>query len=163
MRVAAIFVPGYVTHLELAWKLPTFTPFLRKMAAYSRLIKFDKRGTGMSDPVSGAPTLETRMDDVRAVVGRRRVAPRRALRALRGAVDERALRGNVPGANGRAHPAQRLRVNKDIDIRNVLPAVRVPTLVLHGDRGRTRSARGCSSGISLQAPGSTSRIAASGS
>ena len=38
------------------------------MASFSRLIRFDKRGTGMSDPVSGAPTLETRMDDVRAVM-----------------------------------------------------------------------------------------------
>src|SRR5687767_440114 len=72
-----IFVPGYVTHLELAWKLPAFAPLLEEMASFSRLIKFDKRGTGMSDPVSGAPTLETRMDDVRAVmdaVGSRRAA-----------------------------------------------------------------------------------------
>ena len=63
-----VFVPGFVTHLELAWKLPTFGPMLVEMGSFSRLIKFDKRGTGMSDPVSGAPTLETRMDDVRAVM-----------------------------------------------------------------------------------------------
>ena len=45
-----VFVPGYVTHLELAWKLPGFgAP--RELASFSRLIKFDKRGTGMSDPV----------------------------------------------------------------------------------------------------------------
>ena len=72
-----VFVPGYVTHLELHWKMPTFTPFLRQLASFCRLIRFDKRGTGMSDPVSGAPTLETRMDDVRAVmdaVGSRRAA-----------------------------------------------------------------------------------------
>jgi pimeloyl-ACP methyl ester carboxylesterase len=72
-----VFVPGYVTHLELAWKLPTFGPALAKTASFARMIKFDKRGTGMSDPVSGAPTLETRMDDVRAVmdaVGSRRAA-----------------------------------------------------------------------------------------
>ena len=72
-----VFVPGYVTHLELAWKLPGFADVLTEFASFSRLIKFDKRGTGMSDPVSGAPTLETRMDDVRAVmdaVGSRRAA-----------------------------------------------------------------------------------------
>ena len=63
-----VFVPGFVTHLRLAWTLPTLAPFLRKLASVARLIRFDKRGTGMSDPVSGAPTLETRMDDVRAVM-----------------------------------------------------------------------------------------------
>jgi pimeloyl-ACP methyl ester carboxylesterase len=92
-----VYVPGYVTHLELAWKLPGFGVFLRELASYSRLIKFDKRGTGMSDPVSGAPTLETRMDDVRAVmdaVGSRRAAlfgsPRASVKC--------ALRSDLPGA-----------------------------------------------------------------
>src|ERR687888_1911746 len=72
-----VFVPGYVTHIELAWKLSRFGPVLAEWSSFSRLIRFDKRGTGMSDPVSGAPTLETRMDDVRAVmdaVGSRRAA-----------------------------------------------------------------------------------------
>ena len=63
-----VFVPGYVTHLEIQWKFQTFAPFLEELASFSRLIRFDKRGTGMSDRVSGAPTLETRMDDVRAVM-----------------------------------------------------------------------------------------------
>jgi pimeloyl-ACP methyl ester carboxylesterase len=72
-----VFVPGFVTHMELQWKLPGFQDFLTDLAAFCRLIRFDKRGTGMSDPVTGAPTLETRMDDVRAVmdaVGSRRAA-----------------------------------------------------------------------------------------
>ena len=72
-----VFVPGYVTHLELAWKLPSFGSAFNDTIESCRFIKFDKRGTGMSDPVSGAPTLETRMDDVRAVmdaVGSRRAA-----------------------------------------------------------------------------------------
>jgi pimeloyl-ACP methyl ester carboxylesterase len=72
-----VFIPGYVTHLELQWKMPSFAPFLEELASFSRLIRFDKRGTGMSDAVSGAPTLERRMDDVRAVmdaVGSRRAA-----------------------------------------------------------------------------------------
>src|SRR5918912_4258320 len=72
-----VFVPGNVTHLELQWRLRTFAPFLLRLSSFCRLIRFDKRGTGMSDPVTGAPTLETRMDDVRAVmdaVGSRRAA-----------------------------------------------------------------------------------------
>ena len=63
-----VFVPGFVSHLELAWRMPTFAPFLELMSTYCRLIRFDKRGTGMSDRVSDAPSLETRMDDVRAVM-----------------------------------------------------------------------------------------------
>ncbi len=197
-----IFVPGYVTHLELAWKLPTFRPMLAEMATFARLIKFDKRGTGMSDPVSGAPTLETRMDDVRAVmdaVGSPRAAlfglsegasmsllfaatypERTAALVLRSAYArtlwapdypwgrteddyereiERELRiygpreqalatvrslgrfaddeleGFVDYLRYGASPGMfeaLLRMNKDIDIRDVLPVVRVPTLVLHG-------------------------------
>jgi len=72
-----IFVPGFVTHVELQWRLPGMGDFIRGLGSFSRLIRFDKRGTGMSDPVSGAPSLETRMDDVRAVmdaVGSRRAA-----------------------------------------------------------------------------------------
>ena len=197
-----VFVPGYVTHLELAWKLPSFGPWLTEMASFARLIKFDKRGTGMSDPVSGAPTLETRMDDVRAVmdaVGSRRAAlfglsegasmsvlfaatypERTAALVLRSAVArtlwapdypwgrtedaydreiERELR--IFGPREQALATVRslgrfdadeleefvdylrygaspgmvealLQMNRHIDIRNVLPAVRVPTLVLHG-------------------------------
>jgi pimeloyl-ACP methyl ester carboxylesterase len=197
-----VFVPGFVTHLELAWKLPGFGPSLLEMASFSRLIKFDKRGTGMSDPVSGAPTLETRMDDVRAVmdaVGSRRAAifglsegasmsalfaatypertaalvlrspfaralwapdypwgrteaeyereiereltiygPRQqALETTRslGRFAEDELEAFVDYLRYGASPGMLealLRMNKEIDIRNVLPAVRVPTLVLHG-------------------------------
>jgi len=197
-----VFVPGYVTHLELTWNLPTFAPALEEMASFSRLIRFDKRGTGMSDPVSGAPTLETRMDDVRAVmdaVGSRRAAlfglsegasmsvlfaatypERTAALVLRSAIARTLWAPDYPWGRtedeyereierelhifgpreealatvrslGRFDDAELepfvdylrygatpgmlealLRMNKDIDIRQVLPAVRVPTLVLHG-------------------------------
>jgi len=197
-----VFVPGYVTHLELAWKLPNFGSSLADMASFSRLIKFDKRGTGMSDPVSGAPTLETRMDDVRAVmdaVGSRRAAlfglsdgasmsvlfaatypertaalvlrspfartlwasdypwgrtedeydreierelrvygPREhALAAVRslGRFDDDELGAFVDYLRYGATPGMLdalLRMNKDIDIRHVLPVVQAPTLVLQG-------------------------------
>jgi class 3 adenylate cyclase len=61
-------IPGWMSHVELAWTTPPFDKILRHYASHSRLIVFDKRGTGMSDRVSGAPTLETRMDDLRAVM-----------------------------------------------------------------------------------------------
>jgi pimeloyl-ACP methyl ester carboxylesterase len=197
-----VFVPGFVTHMELQWRLPAFGEFLGELGSFSRLIRFDKRGTGMSDPVAGAPNLETRMDDVRAVmdaVGSRRAAfyglsegaamsilfaatypERTAALVLRSCsprtmwapdfpwgrsedayereVDE-ALR--VYGSRDEAREAVRTlgmqgdveaeafvdyirwgaspgmlgalyHMNKEIDVRDVLPAVRVPALVLHG-------------------------------
>ncbi len=72
-----VYVPGFVSHVELRWTVPSFAHSLEGLAAFSRLILFDKRGTGMSDRVAGAPTLEARMDDLRAVMdaaGSRRAA-----------------------------------------------------------------------------------------
>jgi pimeloyl-ACP methyl ester carboxylesterase len=65
-----IFVMGWVSHLDYFWAEPSFARFLRRLASFSRLILFDKRGTGLSDrvPVHELPTLEQRMDDVRAVM-----------------------------------------------------------------------------------------------
>ena len=176
--------------------------FLDVLGSCSRLIRFDKRGTGMSDPVSGAPSLETRMDDVRAVmdaVGSRRAAfyglsegaamsilfaatypertaalvvrscsprtmwapdflwgrreeiyrreadqalrvfaaraeAREAVRAL-GMQNEDEVEAFIDYVRYGASPGMLdalYRMNKEIDIRQVLPAVGVPTLVLHG-------------------------------
>ena len=74
-----VYVPGWVSHVELAWEEPTLASFLRRLASFSRLILFDKRGTGLSDrvPDDRLPTLEQRMDDLRAVmdaVGSKRAA-----------------------------------------------------------------------------------------
>jgi pimeloyl-ACP methyl ester carboxylesterase len=65
-----VFVPGFVSHVEHFWEDPALARFLRRLASFSRLVFFDKRGTGLSDRVSEAalPTLEERMDDVRAVM-----------------------------------------------------------------------------------------------
>lgn len=201
-----VFVPGFVTHMELQWTLPGFGSFLTDLSRFSRLIRFDKRGTGMSDPVSGAPSLETRMDDVRAVmdaVGSRRAAfyglsegaamsilfaatypERTAALILRscsprtlwapdfpwGRGDEayqrevdQALRVFAPRAEAReavralgmqdedeveafidfvrygSSPgmlAKLYHMNREIDVRDVLPTVRVPTLVMHGNEDR---------------------------
>jgi len=63
-----VFVMGWVSHLDCTWTEPTFARFLRRLAEFSRVILFDKRGTGLSDRVGTLPTLEQRMDDVRAVM-----------------------------------------------------------------------------------------------
>jgi pimeloyl-ACP methyl ester carboxylesterase len=199
-----VVVPPAVSHLELGWEEPSFARFLGRLASFARVIVFDKRGTGLSDRVSerDMPTLEQRMDDVRAVMdsaGSERAAvlgvcdggsmsalfaathPTRTLSlALFGTW--RATAGNqilrtkewmrelletlertwgegldlpfyAPSrANDEIYKAwwarlQRLgaspgaactllRMNFNIDIGDVLPTIRVPTLVMHraGDR-----------------------------
>ncbi|HEX9351702.1 MAG TPA: alpha/beta fold hydrolase [Gaiellaceae bacterium] len=197
-----VFVPGSVSHTELGWKVPALADFYRRLASFSRLIIFDKRGTGMSDRVAGAPTIETRMDDVRAVmdaVGSERAAVlglsegapmsvvfaatypervwalvlcgalirtlwapdfpwgwteedwdrgseeerrrwgepefmRKMLQSLAPTLDEENLQGLLTlfrqGASPGAFDALN-RMNRDIDVRDVLPAIRVPTLVVN--------------------------------
>jgi pimeloyl-ACP methyl ester carboxylesterase len=197
-----VFVPGFVTHMEVQWKMPGFAEFLENLGSFARLIRFDKRGTGMSDPVTGAPSLETRMDDVRAVMdaaGSRRAAfyglsegaamsilfaatypervgalivrsssprtlwapdfpwgrspdgyERETAEALQIYSDRTAARQMVRGLGMRndeevdayidlmrygASPGMLealYRMNKEIDIRDVLATVRVPALVMHG-------------------------------
>ena len=59
-----------ISHLEIYWEEPLVAAFFNRLARFARLIIFDKRGTGMSDrvPPDQIPTIETRMDDVRAVM-----------------------------------------------------------------------------------------------
>ena len=197
-----VFVMGWVSHMEYFWREPSFARFLLRLASFSRLILFDKRGTGLSDrvPIDQLPTLEQRMDDVRAVmdaVGSERAAlcgvseggpmcslfaatyPEKTLalvmigtyaKRIRDAeypwgptaeqreqffdvmrrqwggpvgIDERApsvahdpefrewwatyLRmGASPGA-----AVALTKMNAEIDVRNVLPSIRVPSLVIH--------------------------------
>jgi pimeloyl-ACP methyl ester carboxylesterase len=54
--------------VELTWEIPAQARFFKRLSSLGRLILFDKRGTGMSDRVAGVPTLENRMDDIRAVM-----------------------------------------------------------------------------------------------
>jgi pimeloyl-ACP methyl ester carboxylesterase/class 3 adenylate cyclase len=197
-----VFVPGFLSHVELAWDVPGMAAYNRRLASFCRLIRFDKRGTGMSDRVSGVPTLETRMDDVRAVMdatGCERAAligvseggpmsilfaatyPERAwalalcgtFARVRwapdypiGASDEEARRDDEEIEQRWGEPEEALalarevapessddelqafatmirqsaspgaalalnRMNDEIDVRDVLPAIRVPTLVLN--------------------------------
>ena len=67
-RIDLVFIMGWVSNLDYFWEQPAFARFLRRLASFSRLILFDKRGTGLSDRAVGMPTLEQRMDDVRAVL-----------------------------------------------------------------------------------------------
>ena len=72
-----VMVPGFVSHVEYIWEEPRAANALRRLASFSRVIMFDKRGTGLSDRVGPMPILEQRMDDVRAVmdaVGSRQAA-----------------------------------------------------------------------------------------
>ncbi len=66
--IDVIIVPGFMSHIEFMHELPGHTAGLRRLSTFSRVVTFDKRGQGLSDRVSGAPSLETRMDDVRAVM-----------------------------------------------------------------------------------------------
>jgi pimeloyl-ACP methyl ester carboxylesterase/DNA-binding CsgD family transcriptional regulator/class 3 adenylate cyclase len=200
-----VFVLGWVSHLAFVWELPALATFLKRLASFSRLILFDKRGCGMSDRVHPLPTLEERMDDVRAVldaVGSERAAvmgiseggvmsalfaatyPERTVglvidgsypSALRrpgypwGQTEEGFERvaarvrdvwgtgfgmdryaptqvdnpevarwwGNFTQMSASPGDAEDLlRMNTQIDIRDILPAIRVPTLIVHA-RGDT--------------------------
>jgi pimeloyl-ACP methyl ester carboxylesterase len=209
-----VIVLGFATHLEIQWESPLLARFFERLGSFSRLIVFDKRGTGLSDPVAEVPTLEQRVDDVRAVMdaagsehaalfGISEGGPMSVLFAA--AHPARATALVLYGAMGRtteapdypwASPAEALResaaefiapywgqqpegmvelfapslagdpqvleftarmersaaspamVQKifemflDVDVRAVLPTIRVPTLVLHrrGDRVVNRRA-----------------------
>jgi pimeloyl-ACP methyl ester carboxylesterase len=66
--VDLVYAQGAMTHLDVYWELPAFRRYCERLAEFTRLILFDKRGMGMSDRVPGATMLEERMDDVRAVL-----------------------------------------------------------------------------------------------
>lgn len=202
-----VFVPGFVSHVEASWQSPGRAKFFRRLASFSRLILFDKRGTGLSDRASQNFTLEQRMEDVRAVmdaVGCERAAlfgiseggpmsilfaasypERTTALVMYGAYAKRAWAEEYPfgwrdeewaaffanveshwgtprgldldiwapsiarDERARAEMAAYLRaaaspgavravmqMNREIDVRYVLPTVRVPTLIVHrtGDR-----------------------------
>src|SRR5215217_8130228 len=63
-----VFVPGFISNLDVAWEEPHRARVWTRLAAFARLIMFDKRGTGLSDRAVGVPTLEVRMVEVRAVM-----------------------------------------------------------------------------------------------
>ena len=109
--VDLVFVMGWVSNIDEFWTEPSFANFLQRLARFSRLIVFDKRGTGLSDRVDekNLPTLEQRMDDVRAVMDAAGLAQGGAARHLRGRADVRPVRGHLPGAHRRADDVRLFR------------------------------------------------------
>ena len=106
-----VWVPGWISNVEASWEVPEYAHFLDRLASFSRLILFDKRGTGLSDPVAvdRLPTLEQRMDDVRAVLdaaGSERAA---LFGASEGGQSERPLRCDISGSRSGARPARSIR------------------------------------------------------
>ena len=63
-----VAIPGLPSHLEVMWELAEQSAFLSRLASFRRVIMFDKRGTGMSDPVPGVPALEEHVDDISTVM-----------------------------------------------------------------------------------------------
>src|SRR5436305_5779459 len=109
-----VLVLGFATHLELQWEMPPLARFFKRLSRFSRLIVFDKRGTGLSDPVAEVPTLEQRIDDIRAVMD--------AAASERAAFMGISEGGPTSVLFAAAHPA------------------RVTSLVLYGAMGRTTEA-----------------------
>jgi pimeloyl-ACP methyl ester carboxylesterase len=210
--VDIIMVPGYISHVEFMHEFPGYTSSLRRLSTFARVVTFDKRGQGLSDRVSGAPALEERMDDVRAVmddIGSERAIlfgfsegcaisilfaatyPERVSQLILFGGFDRAARADnpevvhiiveqivqqwgtgattmtaLPSLAGNsdvvAHIAKLERLsaspgaikalilmNEVIDVRFILPTIRVPTLVLHrkddvyvpAERGRELAAK----------------------
>ena len=100
-----VLVPGFLSNLEVHWEDPGYARLLRRLSGFTRLIHFDKRGTGLSDRVDPAhlPDLETRMDDVRAVMDAAGKLDRET--EVEVATDG-LLRRQDPGAILRLHPGE---------------------------------------------------------
>src|SRR6476646_3352311 len=63
-----VVVPGWFSHVDMLWGDPGWASFVGDFASFARVIRYDKRGTGLSDPVDGVPTIESRADDLLAVL-----------------------------------------------------------------------------------------------
>ena len=63
-----VVAPGFISHLDIMWEEPSVVHFYSRLASFRRVVTFDKRGTGLSDPAMHAPTLEESVDDLRAVM-----------------------------------------------------------------------------------------------
>lgn len=63
-----VVVPGWISHIDMQWGFPGWRTYVEQLASFARLVLYDKRGTGLSDPVDGVPTLESRVDDLAAVM-----------------------------------------------------------------------------------------------
>jgi hypothetical protein len=95
-----VFVPGWISNIELAWELPEFARFLGRLSSFARLIWFDKRGTGLSDRVAGPVTLEARSDDIRAVMDAAGLNGRRWWGGMKAAPSRPTSQPPIPAGSG---------------------------------------------------------------
>ena len=93
-----VWAPGYLSHLEQNQWWPSYAHLIERLASFSRLIVFDRRGTGLSDRILSLGSFEELLDDITAVLDAATLRARRALRRRRERADVRALRRDVPGA-----------------------------------------------------------------
>ena len=103
-----VFVPLFVSNIELYWDQPNWARWLERLGSYARVAIFDKRGTGGSDRVSELPGIELRMDDLRAVMDAA-CMEQAALRRFRGRSTCGAIRGDVSTALSRAGAIRQFR------------------------------------------------------
>lgn len=66
--IDVVWVPGLISHLDVQWQLPAYRTFMRKLARHCRLVRYDKLGTGLSDPTTSIPTPDERVVDLHAVI-----------------------------------------------------------------------------------------------
>ena len=93
-----LYAPGWLSHVEYGWESPEHARFLRRLGRFSRLILFDKRGTGLSDRDVKFPTLEQRTDDIKAVLDAVGCERPRFSECPRVATWPRSLRRPIPSA-----------------------------------------------------------------
>ena len=148
-----VFVMGWVSHLDYFWREPSFARFLTRLASFSRLILFDKRGTGLSDRVTDLPTLEQRMDDVRAVM--EAVGSERA--ALMGVSEG----GPLCSLFATTYPTRTLGAGDDRHLRAAAVGARLPVGPTRAAHERfleeIRSGWGGPVGIGMRAPSRAAR------
>jgi len=105
--VDVVFVRGFAGDLLSVWEQPLLARFVRELAGFARLLMLDKRGTGLSDRVRDIPTLETRMNDLRAVMDAGGLRARDSLDGPGRSAARGPIRGHGPGTSGGAralHP-----------------------------------------------------------
>jgi hypothetical protein len=147
-----LLVHGFVSHLDVAWEEPHLSQFLNRLASFSRLILFDKRGTGLSDPVGEPPTFAERMEDIRAVLDAVGSASG-AVRDLRGRPAVDRLLVHLPGAD---LGADHVRLIRPLAARRRLPVGPVARAVRGLPRGIDRARETGSGGSSTTRPSPTS-------
>ena len=109
-----VFIPGFISNLEIAWESPARARFFSRLSSFSRLILFDKRGTGLSDRVSPVQTLEEGMDDVRAVMDAAGCERAALFGVFRRRGDERAVCSDLSRADAGACPSRHLQSFPDL-------------------------------------------------